>query len=131
MLRVGGLVSLVEVMLQGEVDQDRKAVIDKCLVGFYGSEMAKAGCSAAELMERQPQLGLGGMESFYDFLRSGQMGEAGAQMADLVERFAIGTVQYLMGGTGAGLFDDEMPVTTFNLRNLVRVDIWCYHSRHG
>ena len=118
MLRVGGLVSLVEVMLQGEVDQDRKAVIDKCLVGFYGSEMAKAGCIAAELMASQPQLGLGGMESFYGFLRSGRMGEAGAQMADLVERFAIGTVQYLMGGTGAGLFDDEMPVTTFNLRNL-------------
>ena len=97
MQRVGGLVSLVEVMLQGEVDQDRKAVIDKCLVGFYGSEMAKTGCSAAELMERQPQLGLGGMESFYDFLRSGRMAEAGKQMATLVERFAIGTVQYLMG----------------------------------
>ena len=118
MLRVGGLVSLIEVMLQGEVNQDRKAMIDKSLVGFYGEELAKAGGSFAELMHRQPELGQGGMEAFYNYLKSGSAGETGEQMSELVERFATGTVQYLMGGTGANMFDEEMPVTTFNLRNL-------------
>ena len=120
MLRVGGLVSLIEVMLQGEVNQERKAMIDKCLVGFYGRELSKFGRDAMQLMKTQPEVGLGGMESFYDYLKSDdhELAESGEEMSSLVERFATGTVQYLMGGTGANLFDDELPVTTFNLRHL-------------
>lgn len=118
MIRIGGLVSLVEVMLQGEVDQERRAMIDRCLVGFYGQEMHACGGSPAELMRTQPQLGDGGIEAFYQYLKSDELGEQGEEMASLIERFATGTVQYMMGGTGANLFVDEAPITTFNMRNL-------------
>ena len=118
MIRVGGLVNLVEVMLQGEVDQRRQAIIDRCLVSFYGDEIRKTGWGARELMERRPELGVGGMEAFYTFLKTGAEGDDGHEMASLIERFATGTVQYLMGGSGHNLFADEAPITTFNMRNL-------------
>ena len=118
MLRVGGLASLIDVMLQGEVDQNRKAMIDRCLVGFYGYEMKRHGVSPRELLDRQPDLGEGGMESFYDYLRAGHEQEDGEELANLLQRFATGTVQYLMSGSGLDLFSKEAPITTFNMRNL-------------
>ena len=118
MIRVGGLVSLVEVMLQGEVDQRRQAIIDRCLVSFYGAQLKESGHSAKQLMSDQPELGVGGMEAFFTFLRTGAEGDDGMELAGLIERFATGTVQYLMGGSGRNLFADEAPITTFNMRNL-------------
>ena len=38
--RVAGMGSLVEVMLAGEVDMDRRSQIDRCLSGFYEKETA-------------------------------------------------------------------------------------------
>ena len=116
-IRIMGLCKLVEVMLQGEVDQRRRAAIDACLTGFYAHELRRAG-DAGHSQEGLLQLGSGGMNAFYDFLRTGQLGEQAEEMVLLLERFATGSVQYLLSGTGGGLFEDERPVTTFNLRHL-------------
>ena len=118
MIRVGGLVNLVSVMLEGEVDQRRQAIIDRCLVSFYGDELRKSGHDARALMTSQPEIGVGGMGDFYDYLRAGNEQEDGEELAGLIERFATGTVQYLMGGSGRNLFAEEAPITTFNMRNL-------------
>ena len=116
-IRIIGLCKLVEVMLQGEVDQRRRAAIDSCLTGFYRSELEKAE-SNERSEEGLLRLGTGGMNAFYEFLQSGVQGEPGAEMVVLLERFATGSVQYLLSGTGGSLFEDEKPVTTFNLRHL-------------
>ena len=120
-LRIMGLCKLVEVMLQGEVDQRRRAAIDACLTAFYVHELQES-----ENRERSEegllQLGVGGMNAFYDFLSSigsqERLGDAAREMVTLLERFATGSVQYLLSGTGRGLYEDERPVTTFNLRHL-------------
>ena len=40
--RVSSLCSLIGVMLEGDVDQDLKAVIDRCLTGFYAKELRES-----------------------------------------------------------------------------------------
>ena len=116
MLRVVGLAKLIEVMLMGEVDQRRRAAIDSCLTGFYRDELRAA--EEAGPLDESTRLGTGGMNAFYDFLKRGDLGDVGEEMASLLQRFATGSVQYLLSGTGGGLFEDEKPVTTFNLRHL-------------
>ena len=112
--RVAGLGSLVEVMLSGEVDVDRRSMIDRCLTSFYEDEIAKHG--------RTPGVTLGGngMDGFYEFLlyASEQLGEAGTEMARLLARFSVGSLRYLMSSDGVDLAADEKAVTCFNLKNL-------------
>lgn len=112
--RVAGLGSLVEVMLSGEVDVDRRSMIDRCLTAYYENEIQEHG--------RTPGVTLGGrgMDGFYDFLlySSEQLGPAGEEMARLLARFAVGSLRYLMSSDGVDLSADEKPVTCFNLKNL-------------
>lgn len=108
------LVKLISVMLQGEVNQARIAAIDSCLTGFYRQELRLRENSGDDPLV----LGAGGMEAVYEYLRSGEQGERGEELAGLLERFVTGSVQYLMAGSGHGMFEREAPVTTFNLRHL-------------
>lgn len=112
--RLSVLVKLISVMLQGEVDQERIAAIDSCLSGFYRRER-----TLVEQVEDEPiVLGGGGMNAFYEYLQTGIERERGEMLAPLLERFVTGSVQYLMAGSGHGMFEREAPVTTFNLRHL-------------
>ena len=115
MLRIAGLAKLVEIMLQGEVDQRRRAAIDSCLTGYYRFELERVFDGDTQY---DTFLGNGGMNSFYEYLKGSGQGESAEEMSNLLERFATGSVQYLMSGTGGGLFENERPVTTFNLRHL-------------
>ncbi len=112
--RVAGLGSLVEVMLSGEVDVDRRSMIDRCLTAYYDDEIKKHGRNPGVI------LGGGGMDGFYDFLlyAEEQLGTAGSEMARLLARFSVGSLRYLMSSDGVDLSSDEKPVTCFNLKNL-------------
>lgn len=112
--RLTVLVKLVSVMLQGEVDQSRIAIIDSGLSGFY--EWEKRRLQARE--GGNTVLGAGGMNALHEYLRSGERGERGEELAELLERFVTGSSQYLMAGEGTGMFDNEATITTFNLRHL-------------
>ena len=112
--RLSVLVKLISVMLQGEVDQARIAAIDSCLSGFYRQERVRWEQNG----ENQPVLGAGGINAVYEYLQSGVEGERGEMLSELLERFVTGSVQYLMAGSGHGMFEREAPVTTFNLRHL-------------
>ena len=110
--RVSGLGALVEVMLGGEVDQTLRATIDRCLMGFYRSEMLKANSS-------EDVLGSGGMLSFHAFLDSVDGRDWGSdKLAHLLAKFATGSARFLFQGEGRNLLDNEMPVTSFNLKHL-------------
>ena len=110
--RVAGLGSLVEVMLGGDVEDNLRATVDRCLMGFYRQQMIAAK-SAEEV------LGTGGMEAFYSYLvgdESRSMG--GERLAHLMSRFATGSAQFLFQGEGRNLLENESPVTSFNLKHL-------------
>ena len=110
--RVSGLGALVEVMLGGEVDQNLRATIDRSLMGYYRSEMLKAESS-------DTVLGSGGMLSFHAFLDSVDGKDWGSEkLAHLLSKFATGSARFLFQGEGRNLLDNEMPVTSFNLKHL-------------
>ena len=109
--RVSSLCSLVGVMLEGELNQDLKAVIDRCLTGYYAKELQES--------DGRRLLGQGGMESFYQYLISDEAEEAkGKELAHLLSPFATGSARFLMRGDTRDLLSDEKPVTSFNLKNL-------------
>lgn len=113
--RVSGLGALVEVMLGGEVEEDLRASIDRCLVGFYKDEMGQAIASG----QVDDVLGRGGMESFFGYLQGDEAKEwGGPNLAHLLSRFATGTARFLFQGEGRNLLDNELPVTAFNLKHL-------------
>ena len=110
--RVSGLGALVEVMLGGDVAQNLRASIDRCLMGFYRKEMMA-------VKDSREVLGKGGMESFHGFLESEEAKDMGGpELAHLLFRFATGSARFLFQGEGRNLLDNEMPVTTFNLKHL-------------
>lgn len=110
--RVSGLGALVEVMLGGEVDQNLRASIDRCLMGFYRQEMLRAQSS-------DEVLGKTGMEGFYGYLESADArGMGGDVLTHLLAKFATGSARFLFQGEGRNLVDNEAPVTSFNLKHL-------------
>ena len=110
--RVSGLGHLVEVMLGGDVDQSLRASIDRCLMGFYRREMLRVRDSG-------DVLGRGGMESFHDYLDGEEARDmGGATLAHLTSKFATGSARFLFQGEGRNLLDNELPVTSFNLKHL-------------
>ncbi len=110
--RISSLGSLVGVMLEGEMDVERKASIDRCLTGFYAGEM-KA------LESGDPVMGKGGMMAFYEYLQSEEARPWGGEsLAHLLSRFATGSAQFLMQESRYNLLEDEAPVTSFNMKNL-------------
>ena len=110
--RVSGLGALVEVMLGGEVDQTLRATIDRCLMGFYRGEMMKAATS-------DEVLGTTGMLGFHSYLESGEAkGWGGDTLAHLLAKFATGSARFLFQGEGRNLLENELPVTSFNLKYL-------------
>ena len=108
--RISSLGSLVAVMLEGQVDQDLKASIDACLMGFYRRELVETGGGF---------LGRGGMTAFHEFLERDEAKEKGGkELAHLLARFATGSAQFLMRGDARNLLENEKAVTSFNLKNL-------------
>lgn len=109
--RISSLCSLVGVMLEGQVDQDLKAVIDRCLTGFYAEELKNDSGSK--------MLGKGGMAAFHEYLESDDASEkGGTKLAHLLSPFATGSARFLMRGDARELLHNEKPVTSFNLKNL-------------
>ena len=107
--RISSLASLVGVMLEGQVNQHLKAVIDRCLTGFYARELKK-GLTV---------LGEGGMKEFHEYLESDDAeGKGGKELAHLLSPFATGSARFLMRGDARELLHNEAPVTSFNLKNL-------------
>ena len=110
--RIASLISLIGVMLEGHVDPNRKAIIDRCLTGFYAKELRIAEGS-------RPVLGQGGMKEFHGFLESQDAREwGGLELAHLLSPFATGSARYLMQESSENLLENEAPVTSFNLKNL-------------
>lgn len=70
--RIATLGSLIGVMLEGHVDPHRKAIIDRCLTGFYARELERAEGS-------RPVLGRGGIQDFHRFLESERARDWGAR----------------------------------------------------
>ena len=110
--RIGGLSVLVGLMLEGELDQNRKAIIDRSLSEFYALELQKA----SERGDRD--LGNGGIVDFVNFLKQDDTSGKGAELGHLLEKYATGSSRYLMAGGGADLLAEEPVVTCFNLKNL-------------
>ena len=109
--RISSLCSLVGVMLEGQVDIRLKAVIDRCLIGFYKAELRRLGPGQV--------LGLGGMAAFYDYLESDDAeSKGGEELAHLLSPFATGSSRFLMQDSDRSLMTNEAPVTSFNLKNL-------------
>ena len=109
--RVSSLCSLVGVMLEGELDSNLKAVIDRCLTGFYARELRTAGSYT--------MLGRGGMAAFHQYLQSDEAADSGGkELAHLLSPFATGSARFLMRGDARDLLANEAPVTSFNLKNL-------------
>ena len=109
--RIASLGSLVGVMLEGRVDSDLKASIDRALIGFYARELAMEGLGK--------QLGTGGMAAFHEYLLSGEAEEfGGSHLAHLLSTFATGSARFLMRGDARDLMVNEAPVTSFNMKNL-------------
>ena len=111
---------LMRVMLQGDVDQEASAIIDRCVSGFYANELRKLG--EAGMSPQGQLLGSGGMRQFFGYLKSDDAPENAIWLANMMERFAVGNVRFLMASSDEGVSDDlmtdERPVTTFNLRSL-------------
>ena len=109
--RIASLCSLVAVMLEGNVDQDLKAIIDRCVSGFFAKELREKG--------RGSPLGAGGMTDFDLYLHTEEAADAGGKrLAHLLSPFSTGSARYLMKGDARDLLADEKPVTSFNLKNL-------------
>ena len=111
---------LMRVMLQGEVDQAGVSVIDRCVSGFYSDQLRRIG--QAGMVPQGELLAAGGMREFYSYLRSDDAPDDAMWLANMMERFAVGSVRFLMASSDEGVSDDlmmdERPVTTFNLRSL-------------
>ena len=118
--RIANLCCLVEIMLEGNVDLQAKSIIDRCMSGFYVSRLRRLRENGIPLVGQQ--LASGGMRELYGYLKSREAPEGAVWMAEMMERFATGSVQYLMSSSEEGVSNDlmtnELPVTTFNLRNL-------------
>ena len=113
--RISGLGSLVGVMLEGRIDNDMKAIIDRALTAFYALELE----AVIDLPRDQQRLGRGGMEAFHAFLSSEEAQEFdGKTLAHLLSRFATGSSRFLMRGDARDLMDYEAPVTSFNMKHL-------------
>ncbi len=110
--RTASLGSLIGVMLEGHVDPRLKAVIDRCLTGFYARELRNADGD-------RPVLGRGGMHDFHRFLESEDARDwGGMELAHLLSPFATGSARYLFQESSDSLLENEAPVTSFNLKNL-------------
>ena len=110
--RVSSLGSLLQMMLEGEADQDLKASIDACLMKFYLEQKEELG-------GRNPVLGQGGIAEFHRFLESGAAARRGGErLAHLLSPFSTGSAQFLLRSDVRDLLEHEAPVTAFNLRNL-------------
>ena len=110
--RISSLGSLIGVMLEGEVNVDRKSSIDRCLTGFYAREMA--GLESGDSI-----MGRGGILAFFEYLGSEEARPwGGEELSHLLSRFATGSARYLMQDSEHNLLEDEAPVTSFNLKNL-------------
>ena len=114
--RVSSLSSLVNVMLEGKVDLDLKASIDRCLMDFYLGELDKF----SEEERAGARLGSGGMAAFHDFLKTPGCRdvEGGQRLFHLLSLFSTGSARYLMEKDARDLVNDEASVTSFNLKNL-------------
>lgn len=113
--RVASLNALVNVMLEGKVDLDLKATIDRCLMDFYMGELREI----PKEERNGARLGSGGMAGFHEFLGSDRCQAQGAdRLYHLLSLFATGSARFLMEKDARDLVNDEAPVTTFNLRNL-------------
>ena len=109
--RIASLGSLVGVMLEGKVESDLRASIDRSLCGFYAKELASVGFGK--------QLGIGGMLAFHQYLLSDEAKEfGGTHLAHLLSTFATGSARFLMRGDARDLMVNEAPVTSFNMKNL-------------
>ena len=110
--RISSLCSLVGVMLEGEVDTRRKAIIDRCLTGFYARELQDVEGNGGVLAR-------GGIRDFYRYLESDEAEPfGGLELAHLLSPFATGTARFLMEDSSHNLLENEAPVTSFNLKNL-------------
>ena len=108
--RIASIASLIGVMLEGELNADLRASVDRCLVGFYGKELLE---SESDL------LGQGGIAAFHAYLMGEEAQEyGGAKLAHLLSTFATGSSRFLMRGDSESLLENEAPVTSFNLKNL-------------
>ena len=109
--RVASLGSLVGVMLEGHVSQERKASIDHCLTEFYEQEFEENPGSEV--------VGIGGMLAFHKFLQSDRVAnDGGKDLAQLLSPYATGSSRHLMQQSSLDLLHNESPVTSFNLKNL-------------
>ena len=110
--RISSLCSLVGVMLEGEVNTHRKAIIDRCLSGFYASELRNLEGNGGVLAR-------GGIRDFYHYMESdeaapfGGLG-VGPSAFSLCHRYC----PLLMEDSAHNLLENEAPVTSFNLKNL-------------
>lgn len=115
--RIQGIVALICVMLEGKVDNDLKAIIDRCLIAYYARERKRLVDLDPE--NRYPVLGEGGMAHFHDFLMSNEAEEMGGpKLGHLLSTFATGSARFLMDNSSRGLMQHEAPVTSFNLKHL-------------
>ena len=88
--RISSLCSLVGVMLEGEVNTHRKAIIDRCLSGFYASELRNLEGNGGVLAR-------GGIRDFYHYMESDEAELfGGLELAHLLSPFATGTARFLM-----------------------------------
>ena len=110
--RISSLCSLVGVMLEGEVNTHRKAIIDRCLSGFYASELRNLEGNGGVLAR-------GGIRDLYHYIESDEAEPfGGKELAHLLSSFVTGTARFLMEDSAHDLLENEAPVTSFNLKNL-------------
>ena len=108
--RIASLGSLVGVMLEGDVDVHRKAIIDRCLTGFYAQEFRNLEEVGAG--DGNPVVGRGGMQAFHTYLESEEAaGFGGPELGHLLSPFAVGSARFLMENSEHNLLENEAPVT--------------------
>ncbi len=113
--RIQGIKTLIGVMLEGHVDNDLNAVIDRCLVAYYTKEYLALSSQG----NRNPTLGQGGMADFNEFLNSAEAREMkGPVLSHLLSSFATGSARFLLENSSKELMTNEAPVTSFNLKHL-------------
>ena len=94
------------------MDTRRKAIIDRCLTGFYARELQDVEGNGGVLAR-------GGIRDFYRYLESDEAEPfGGLELAHLLSPFATGTARFLMEDSSHNLLENEAPVTSFNLKNL-------------
>ena len=101
--RMAGLVSLVNAMAGDGPGVKRRALVDRCLTGFYSHEFENAGGSGL--------LGASGYRGFLQYLRSpGGRERGGRELSALLEDFTRGPSTWLLGSGGADSLPDSSPV---------------------